>query len=156
SPSALFFSRRSPFCQFYVQLQFLKYDLTSYKFQGSIQQQFGSSLICMCDLPKISKTRFEKSRILALLLSPAILKNIYGIVDISGPPKTHEWDNLLNIEVTGAARLYRAAPVWTAGLGVLLRTLNLVKLSSLDDLAKSRKSRHLVIPAKALPKDRLS
>jgi len=23
-----------------------------------------------------------------------------------------------NVEVTGAARLYRAAPVWTAGLGV--------------------------------------
>jgi len=23
----------------------------------------------------------------------------------------------LNVEVTGAARLYRAAPVWTAGLG---------------------------------------
>ena len=30
----------------------------------------------------------------------------------------------LNVEVTGAARLYRAASVWTAGLGVWLVTCN--------------------------------
>ena len=41
-----------------------------------------------------------------------------------------------NVEVTGAARLYRAASVWTAGLGALFRFAFLVNLG-LADLANS-------------------
>ena len=41
-----------------------------------------------------------------------------------------------NVEVTGAARLYRAASVWTAGLGTRLRFVFLVDLG-LADLANS-------------------
>lgn len=50
-----------------------------------------------------------------------------------------------NVEVTGAARLYRAASVWTAGLGIIF--LSPVFFSFNSNLTKA-----LAVPIKKLPK----
>jgi len=50
-------------------------------------------------------------------LIPLELNHTY-IVFMNGNKSNHTKVQLFNVEVTGAARLYRAASVWTAGLAL--------------------------------------
>jgi hypothetical protein len=49
-----------------------------------------------------------------------LFRNFVKSTAISGDDTMVSFINTPNVEVTGAARLYRAASVWTAGLGVNL------------------------------------